>query len=241
MLALGEDSFSGFSSSVETPCSDLGCPGNGFDPGNEPGMAISTAKLGLEELGPHGLVASFEDAVSSTPNGGRPISNTTTQSEMFLHALREYILEKQGVLDEGWYVEFKQSTDNCAHAVYCSSDGKKFESMHEVASYLGLVSNCNSMDIENRSNGTALLQRGSPIRRRRRKELARLSRANSLTENHDNTRNISSAELSSGVEILNPPSCDLKSDNRVTEAGLQENSCSGSHHLNVCIWVHQWA
>lgn len=242
MHAPDEDSFSGISSSVETQSSDLGCPGNVFDPGNEPGMAISTAKSGLEELVPHGLIArSFEDAASSTPSGGKPISNITTQPEKFLRALREYILERQGVLGEGWYVEFKQTTNNSADPIYCSPDGKKFESMPEVAYYLGLVSNCNSMDIENRNNGTALLQRGSPMRRRRRKELARLSRVNSLTENQDGIRNLGGAEISSGVETLNPPSCDLKSDNRVTEAGLQEKSCSGSHHLNVCIWVRQWA
>lgn len=240
MHAPGEDSFS-ISSSLQTQCSDLGCAGNGSDLGNEPGVETSRLKSVLEDT-PHGFTTrSFEDAVFGSSNGGRSNGNSLTlrastrkQPEVFLHALREYILEKQGVLGEGWHVEFKQAANGvCAQAIYCSPDGKSFESMSDVACYLGLMSNSFCADIEDSTNGIAFLQKGSLMRRRRRKELARLSRANTYSENQDSIRSSCGGEFSSDVEIIEPPSFDIKSDFRVTEAGLQDNGCSRSNHINI--------
>ncbi|XP_058114916.1 methyl-CpG-binding domain-containing protein 9 isoform X2 [Magnolia sinica] len=181
----GVDTFSGISSSVQMPSSNLGCAENGFDLGNEPGTAMSTGKSGLEEILAHGLATSrsFEDTVLRTP-------------------LR---------------------------------DEKKFNSMLDVGRYLGIMPNCSSIDIEDGNDGLALVQKGLPIRRRRRKESARHSRINSFIDNQDSVRSNCDGEFSSDVEIIEPPSCDFKSNRRFTEAGPQENGSSGSqsHQLNI--------
>lgn len=68
--------------------------------------------------------------------------------------LREFVSERHGVLEEGWRVELKHSMSSCElYAVYCAPDGKTFDSMFDVACYLGLMSNYNLMDAEIKREG----------------------------------------------------------------------------------------
>ncbi|KZV43850.1 methyl-CpG-binding domain-containing protein 9 [Dorcoceras hygrometricum] len=58
---------------------------------------------------------------------------------LYLQTLRRYIVERKGVLGEGWHVEF----DFCnrrfrTSAVYVAPDGRRFKSMEDVASHLGI-------------------------------------------------------------------------------------------------------
>ncbi|KAI4320459.1 hypothetical protein MLD38_033937 [Melastoma candidum] len=74
----------------------------------------------------------------STSNASSKLS-TQEPSEVLLQTLREHISCMHGVLGEGWRVEFRQSLSGCgSHIVYCAPGGRKFDSVSEVASYLGL-------------------------------------------------------------------------------------------------------
>ncbi|KAF8399269.1 hypothetical protein HHK36_015134 [Tetracentron sinense] len=192
------------------------------------------ARLGFEDIVHDRLTMdrSFEADLSSVLNGRLKSSNGTVlrlphrnQSEMCLQALRGFIFERHGILEEGWHVEFEQCVSRCeAFAVYCSPDGKRFESMFDVACHLGLVSNCNSIEPENRSDGFASVQKGLHLRRRR-KESARLSRVD--TENQETLRCGVGGELFSDVEIVGTRNSGNNVE--VAEAGLEGGS--GSQQL----------
>ncbi|XP_052196000.1 methyl-CpG-binding domain-containing protein 9 [Diospyros lotus] len=77
------------------------------------------------------LKLSFEDILRHAYSVGRT----------FEEALKEFISERHGVLEEGWCVEFKTSIGSDeGHAVYRAPDGKIFNSIPEVACHLGLMS-----------------------------------------------------------------------------------------------------
>lgn len=128
--------------------------GNGFGFHKASGIVTNTVKVGLEDILHHSQIMgkSFEEVdLNSTLGRCRSNNNmavrlpSSNTSEIFLQALRDFISERHGVLDEGWRVEFKQPMGSCeVYAVYCAPDGKTFDSVYEVACHLGLMSNFNS-------------------------------------------------------------------------------------------------
>ncbi|XP_074348213.1 methyl-CpG-binding domain-containing protein 9-like isoform X3 [Apium graveolens] len=74
------------------------------------------------------------------------------RKKMCLESLREFICRScGGVLEEGWSVEFKNSrSKDELDVLYCAPDGKKFESMLEVAHYLGLTPTADTTGCERR-------------------------------------------------------------------------------------------
>ncbi|KAF8407934.1 hypothetical protein HHK36_007074 [Tetracentron sinense] len=218
--------------------SNLWYVGNGFDSQMASGIMTHTVKSGFENILHHRLTMdrSFEADLNSMLKGRFRSSNSTAPrlpsrnpSDVLLQALREFIFERQGILEEGWHVEFKQCVGRCeALAVYCAPDGKRFESMFDVACHLGLVSNCGSTEPEDRSDGFASVQKGLHLRRR--KELARLSRTNSFTQNQEILKSGVVEEPSSDVEIVETQACNSGSNVKVTEL-LEGNGGSGSQQL----------
>ncbi|XP_073130076.1 methyl-CpG-binding domain-containing protein 9 [Henckelia pumila] len=77
-------------------------------------------------------------------NGGAlachsPLICSQIPNMMYLQTLRRYITERKGVLGEGWRVEF----DFCdrryrTSAAYVAPDGRRFKSLEDVASHLGI-------------------------------------------------------------------------------------------------------
>lgn len=127
--------------------------GNGFGFQKASGIVTNAVKIGLDDILHHSqtMVRSFDEVDLNSPLGRcRSISNMafrlpTRNPNEILQALRDFISERHGVLDEGWHVELKQSEGSCElYAVYCAPDGKTFDSVYEVACYLGLMSNYNS-------------------------------------------------------------------------------------------------
>nr|DAD30971.1 TPA_asm: hypothetical protein HUJ06_009822 [Nelumbo nucifera] len=221
-----ENSLTGIPSSALATYSNLWHASNGFDLPKESGMMTGTMNSSSKEVTHHGLStprSSEETDLSSKLKGKLWSYNNVTLRlpsqnirEMFLQSLREFILHKKGVLEEGWHVEFKQCMGKCdAFAVYCAPDGKKFESMLDVACHLGLVSNISSMEVEDRSDGFASVPKGLNLRRK--KELARLSGLNSFTGNQEPSRNGCGREPSSDNEVVKISACDLGSNMRITE------------------------
>ncbi|XP_042497972.1 methyl-CpG-binding domain-containing protein 9-like isoform X2 [Macadamia integrifolia] len=95
-----------------------------------------------------------------------------------------------------------------------------------VTCHLGLLSNCNSIGTEDRSDCYATVQKGL-YNRRRRKETARLSRTISFSESQEPLKRSYVGEPSSDVEVMETPSCSLGNSVRVTEAVPERNGGNG--------------
>lgn len=147
----GGNSFGGNPFGAPVTYSNFLYSGNGFGCHKASGIVTNTVKVGLEDILHHSQIMgkSFEEVdLNSTLGRCRSSNNMAVRlpsSEIFLQALRDFVSERHGVLDEGWRVEFKQPTGSCdLYPVYCAPDGKTFDTVYEVACYLGLMSNYNS-------------------------------------------------------------------------------------------------
>lgn len=145
----GGNSFGGNQFGAPVTYSNFLFPGNGFGFRKASGIVTNTVKVGLEDILHHSQIIgkTFEELdLNSTFRSSNSMAvRSPNPSDIFLQALRDFISERHGVLGEGWRVEFKQSMGSCElYAVYCAPDGKTFDSVYEVACYLGLMSNYNS-------------------------------------------------------------------------------------------------
>ncbi|XP_044479074.1 methyl-CpG-binding domain-containing protein 9-like [Mangifera indica] len=174
---LGDNSFGGNGFVAPVNYSNSLYAGNGYGSQILSGITSHAVKTGLEDILLHTqrMNGSFDGVDLSFATGSLRSTRFLSQnpSEVLLQSLREFISERQGFLDEGWHVEFRRSMNSCQpYAVYCAPDGKTFESISEVACYLGLISGYNSMDAEIRTKGSAVQEKlDTPKRRKLRKSL----------------------------------------------------------------------
>lgn len=152
-------------------------------------------------------------------------------SEVFLQALREFISERNGVLEEGWCVEIKQSVDSSElYAIYRAPDGKTFGSVYEVACHLGLMS---SMQPKARRQGSSHLSGKSYIPKRRKP--TKFSVANGFVDNNETLINdrckgvLCDRQSPSGVTVVNLENSE--------EAVAEENGGSISSQCYVSVIV----
>ncbi|XP_068641626.1 methyl-CpG-binding domain-containing protein 9-like [Aristolochia californica] len=229
----GEDALLGHQFPVQMPYSRMCHSGNGVSMGKGSGLVVPSMKVSPDGLIPHDWAVnrSSEDPGFNCRLGGIPVVNNTTltlptlmQAEIVLQTLRQFIWERRGTLGNGWRVEFKSCTNGYnGFALFCSPDGKKFESMLEVAQYLEITSNCSSKDDEEKNDVIPLIQKGLPLRRRRR-----LLKSNSLLGNHENLRGGSTEGPPAAPEIVNAISCA-----GVAEACMKENGLNRFTHPNI--------
>ncbi|KAJ8434572.1 hypothetical protein Cgig2_012615 [Carnegiea gigantea] len=188
--SVGEDAFHGYTPGGPLLYSNLIYSSNGFGLHKVPGLVAHTARLDFQDVLHHkfSIARSFEDIAYSSQLGRIRSSNTTFRypsrsPNEVLQSLREFVSERHGILEEGWRVEFKQLKNGCeSYAVYCAPDGSIFETMSDVACYLGLVSNGNAMEPEARSDdGSSLRRNGLHLPKRRK--ITRLPIGNGLIEN----------------------------------------------------------
>jgi hypothetical protein len=60
-------------------------------------------------------------------------SQTQSPNELVLQALRDFMFERHGVLEEGWRVELRPSMiSSDMYAIYCALNGKIFDYVYEV-------------------------------------------------------------------------------------------------------------
>lgn len=214
--------------------------GNGFGFQKESGVLTQSVKLGFEGFlhSTRPMDRSFEEVNFGFQSGKLRSSNDTANrlpsrnpNEILLQSLREFISEKQGVLEEGWSVEFQRFTNSCElFAVYCAPDGKRFETMSEVASYLGLMPSCNSMESKLRGEGPASLQQKSHLPKRRK--TTRLSYANGFAENKETWSSGFRKELFFDAKSLEICPSKYQNNEKVTDYGPEENERSGSQQSN---------
>ncbi|XP_023531672.1 methyl-CpG-binding domain-containing protein 9-like [Cucurbita pepo subsp. pepo] len=147
---------------------------NGYGLQRTSDIVKNKVKMGLEDILQQTQVMGRSlDVDLGSPLGscrsGRGTSvklSSQNTSEVFLQALREFVSERHGVLEEGWCVEIKQSVDSCElYAIYQAPDGKTFSSVYEVACHLGLLS---SMQPKARRQGSLPFSGKSYIPKRRK-------------------------------------------------------------------------
>lgn len=234
----GDNSFGGNSFGAPETHSNFWYAGNGFGFLKASGILTHAVKLGLDDV-LHHTDSCFEEVDLGFPLGRLRSSNNTNfrlppkePSEVFLQGLKEFISERHGILDEGWQVELKQSVRTCEqYPVYHAPDGRIFESMSEVAVYLGLMSNCNSVDSELRSDGSASLKKRLHLPKRRKS--TRLSIASCSAENKDALLTDLCKDISSDIQSMELCASTLGNSVKVTEAAPEENGCTGLQQHNV--------
>lgn len=219
--------------------------GNAFDLVNNSGIVTDTIQTNPEAIPHFGFNKSrgFEDLVfGSSVRGISALSNARRsgqfKEEVFLNTLRSFILEKGGLLGEGWHVEFIQSPYGYGpnpFALYCAPDGKKFESMYDVAHYLGISPSIAPVQIDERSDGFGSARRLlAPSKSKRKKEQARA--AGKFTESHENARINCREEPCSDAKFI-PSSYEGKSAPRDAKSYMEENGFRESQNLSVSTYV----
>lgn len=191
--------------------------GNGYGHQRASDTVKNEVKMGLEDILQQTQVMGRSlDVDLGCPLGSCRSSRGTSvklssqnTSEVFLQALREFISERHGVLEEGWCVEIKQSVDSCElYAIYHAPDGKTFGSVYEVACHLGLMS---SMQPKARRQGSSHFSGKSYIPKRRKSTKSLV--ANGFADNNEGLIN----DRSKGLL------CDHRSPSVITVVNL-ENS-----------------
>ncbi|XWS30346.1 hypothetical protein CRYUN_Cryun24cG0109300 [Craigia yunnanensis] len=235
---LGGNSFVGNGLGAPLTYSNFLFAGSGFGFQKASGIVTHAVKVGLEDILHHTRTRdrSFDEVDLGFPLERLRNSNNTTirfpyrnPSDIFLRALREFVSERHGVLEEGWRVELKHSTSSCElYAVYCAPDGKTFDSVFDVACYLGLMSNYNSIDAEIKREGASLQER---LHLPRKRKSTRFSIANGFPENKESLISGYCKEFSFDGQIGEKyanRSCIIKA----TEAVQDEMGSSGSEQIN---------
>ncbi|GKV07676.1 hypothetical protein SLEP1_g19422 [Rubroshorea leprosula] len=213
--------------------SNLVYAGNGFGFHKASSTATHSVKMGFEEIFHHTqtMSRSFNELDLEVQLGKlRGNSNAAIRfpswnpGDKLLQALRELVSESHGVLEEGWRVELKQSLSGYEpYAVYRAPDGKTFDSMFEVASYLGLHNSMNAK-VEG-----ARPQERLPLQRKRKS--TRFSFSNGFSENNESLTSGYSNEFSCGTQGLEKSMC-KSAMIKVTDGETDEKASSASEQTN---------
>ncbi|XP_074330655.1 methyl-CpG-binding domain-containing protein 9-like isoform X2 [Apium graveolens] len=154
---------------------------------------------------------------------------SSSASELYLQALKDFVLERRGVLGNGWHVEFNFCPVRCkTFAVYCALDGSRFESMSAVANFLGLVPNGHALEADSRGDGVTLVQKGN-----KRKEATMYMGNGTSREVKDVRQGILGGEslsaeiINAGVRRLNKSIRPLELDKIKIDDPEHQNFCEG--------------
>ncbi|XP_021866769.2 methyl-CpG-binding domain-containing protein 9 isoform X2 [Spinacia oleracea] len=235
-LCFGGNTLSGYASSALLSYPNFIYSGNEFGFQKAPTIVAHTVKLDFQDIlhSKRSMARSFEDIKYRSQLGrssGTTFKLPSWNSSEVLQSLREFVSERHGVLEEGWRVEFKQSKNGCeSYAVYCAPDGKMFETMSDVANYVGLTSNGNPLEPETRSDcGSALRRNG--LHTPKRRKLMKIPVGNGLMENKDK---LMSGFCNVFFSNLQKEQFMSKSEKRLeaTVAAQGENGVDDFHHFH---------
>ncbi|XP_024180361.1 methyl-CpG-binding domain-containing protein 9 [Rosa chinensis] len=230
----GGNSFGGNPFGAPVTYSNFLYSGNGFGLPKASGNLTHAVKY--EDTLHHTETANgrFEEVDLSFPAGRHRSSNNTAirlsspnSNEIILKALRDFVSERHGVLEEGWRVEFKQSIDSSEpYIVYCAPNGKKFDSLSEVSYYLGLTSG-NSVGSELRREGSlSMTEKTYQPRKRKSRTLC----ANGLTEKKESSISGYCKKLSSHGPSAEVSALGFVNNGELSEAGSKGIGCIMSQH-----------
>lgn len=230
----GDKSFVSNGYGAPVTLSNLLYAGNGFGFHKASSTATHSVKMGFEDIFHHTqtMSRSFSEVDLEFQLGKlRGSSNAAIRfpswnpGDKLLQALRELVSESHGVLEEGWRVELKQSLSGYEpYAVYRSPDGKTFDSVFEVASYLGLHNSMNA-----KVEGVPPQER-LPLQRKRKS--TRFSFSNGFSGNNESLTSGYSNEFSCGSQGLEK-SMSKSAVIKVTDDQTDEKASSASDQTNV--------
>ncbi|XP_021717036.1 methyl-CpG-binding domain-containing protein 9-like [Chenopodium quinoa] len=194
-LCFGNSTISSYAPGGLLPYPQFIYSGSGFGFQKTSTIVAHTVRLDFQDisLNNRSTARSYEDIKYGTQLERVRTSGTTFRlpswnSSEVLQSLRDFVSERHGVLEDGWRVEFKQSTNGCeSYAVYCAPDGKMFETMSDVANYLGLSSHGTPLQLETRSDYGSTLQRNG-LHTPKRRKLMKIPIGNGFVENKDNLK-----------------------------------------------------
>ncbi|KAK1359524.1 methyl-CpG-binding domain-containing protein 9 [Heracleum sosnowskyi] len=151
------------------------------------------------------------------------------RKKMCLETLREFISRScGGVLEEGWSVEFKNTKSKDEFDVlYCAPDGKKFESMLEVARYLGLSPTDDTTECERRSYEFDVSVLGSSDPKRRKTATPTNGDARGKEDVLDDFNKDQFSDIKNAVIVGESANC-----TKVMDANSEETSGSTSREYN---------
>lgn len=234
----GDNSFGGNAFVAPVTYSKFLHAGSGFGFQKASAITTNTGKTGFE-VNKQSTDRSFGEVELRFPLGKCSSSFSPSirfpsqnPSEILLPALRDFISERHGVLEEGWSVELRHSTNSYElYAVYCAPDGRTFDSMSEVACYLGLTSSYNSLDTRVKTEESLLHDR------------VRVSKkgkpANGFAENKGfiSFNNIKFSSYHQHTGNFNSRSNSMV---EVTESGREENDYTGflQNYVSVYVFFH---
>lgn len=239
----GDNSFGGNAFVAPVTSSKFLHAGSGFGFQKASAIMTNTGRKGFE-ANKQSTDRSFQEVELRFPLGKCSRSFTPAirfpsqnPSEILLQALREFISERHGVLEEGWSVELRHSTNSYElYAVYCAPDGRTFDSMSEVACYLGLTSSYNSLDTRVKTEESPLHDR-VPVCKKRKP--TKFPFANGFAENKGfiSLNNIKFSSYNQHMGNFNSRSNSMV---EIIESGGAENDCAGflqnyvSVHVFLC-------
>ncbi|KAK2661816.1 hypothetical protein Ddye_000390 [Dipteronia dyeriana] len=229
----GDNSFGGNAFVAPVTYSNVLHAGNGFVSQKAMGIMTHPIKKGFEDmlLDAHNKDKSFGEIdlsiplarLSSSYNTAIRFPSRNPSEIMLLQALRDFVSERQAVLEEGWRVELRHPINSCElYAVYHAPDGKTFDSMVEVACYLGLKSSCNSVDTDVRSEESSLQKK---LHLPKKRKSTRFSTSNGFGENKGSLISFYFNELSSNRQRMKIFGSKSNTIVDVTDVGTEENGC----------------
>ncbi|KAL5793156.1 hypothetical protein ACOSP7_001750 [Xanthoceras sorbifolium] len=228
----GGNSFGGNAFVAPVIYSNVLHAGNGFGSQKAVGIMTHPIKKGFEDMlhDAQNKDKTFGEIDVSIPLARLSSSYKTAirlpsrnPSEILLQALRDFVSERQGVLEEGWRVELRHPMNSCdLYAVYHAPDGKTFDSMVEVACYLGLISSYNSVDTDIRSEESSLQEK---LHLSKKRKSTRSSMSNGFGENKGSLINGYFNELSSNSQQMKIFGSRSNTIVDITEVGTEEIGC----------------
>lgn len=225
-----------FSSPLRYP--NLYSLGSGFGFESASGVVRGSSETGCQDIQHHALVRcqGFEVGFGSPAENMKRKDSSAIRfpdhnpSEILLLALREYISQRNGILEEGWHVELKQSNGGI-YATYCAPDGAKFDSVSEVASHLGLAPDV--VTNEPKPGSSSLENFHLP----RKRKQARFATTNGFTEGKEFLLHAYYKDFFSNSRRVEAVSTNDGNMINVSESGTMDNPDSGSQQSNVSFYL----
>lgn len=216
--------------------------GSGFGFENEYGVLSRSSEAGFQDI-PHtlrrcqGFGLGFGSLVGNMKSDDSSAFGFLhhNHSEIPLLALREYISQRNGVLEEGWHVELKQSNSGIC-ATYCAPDGVKFDSMSGVASHLGLALDLKAGEQKAGRQGPSS-QENFHFPRKRKK--ARIPVANGFSDSKEFLLHAYYKELMSNTGRVEAVAANNGNAVEASESETEDNTSFSSHHSNVSCFLSQ--
>lgn len=243
MHVVRDSSFIGNSLNAQVTCSNLLYVENEFDLLKTSGSVRHIVRTDFKDSVQQRLnfTGNFTETDLGSDLKGRLWGSDTTPhkipfqnpSEAYIQELKEFIAENNGILEDGWQVEFSYCQNRRKiFPVYCAPDGNKFLSMVDVACHIGLLLDCLSVEPEGTSDRFAFLHKRLHLHRRKKESMH--TRVKNLERLQENLRSFR-GQVSLGIGTEVTQACTWKDNSRTTQTTSEDNEGYGVSQLQVLL------